>query len=97
MEDNTQEKEPVTLSDEHWNGEQRLNKSTGEVEVYYNGMWCVKQRHGMGQIFLAGLVVIIVFAVVSMIVNSYDEWKDGIVGYKPDWLKEQEKNEKNKE
>jgi hypothetical protein len=42
MEDNTQEKEPVTLSDEHWNGEQRLNKSTGEVEVYYNGMWCVK-------------------------------------------------------
>jgi hypothetical protein len=51
----------------------------------------------MGQIFLAGLVVIIVFAVVSMIVNSYDEWKDGIVGYKPDWLKEQEKNEKNKE
>ena len=26
--------------DEHWNGEQQLNKSTGEVEVYYNGDWC---------------------------------------------------------
>jgi hypothetical protein len=27
---------------EHWNGEQQLNKSTGEVEVYHNGDWCVK-------------------------------------------------------
>ena len=28
--------------DRHWNGEQQLNKVTGEVEVYYNGVWCVK-------------------------------------------------------
>ena len=28
--------------DKHWNGEQQLNKSTGEVEVYYNGDWCAK-------------------------------------------------------
>jgi hypothetical protein len=26
----------------HWNGEQQLNKSTGEVEVYYNGMWTAR-------------------------------------------------------
>ena len=42
MEENTQKQEPIELSDEHWNGEQRLNQSTGEVEVYYNGMWCAK-------------------------------------------------------
>ena len=29
-------------SDQHRNGEQQLNKVTGEVEVYYNGVWCVK-------------------------------------------------------
>jgi hypothetical protein len=28
--------------DRHWNGEQQLNKSTGEVEVYYNGMWTAR-------------------------------------------------------
>ena len=28
--------------DHHWNGEQQLNKVTGEVEVYYNGVWCIK-------------------------------------------------------
>lgn len=27
------------ISEEHWNGEQQLNKSTGEVEVWHNGMW----------------------------------------------------------
>lgn len=29
-------------NDAHWNGEQQLNKSTGQVEVYYNGDWTVK-------------------------------------------------------
>ena len=28
--------------DQHWNGEQQLNKSTGEVEVYYNGDWTAR-------------------------------------------------------
>ena len=27
---------------QHWNGEQQLNKSTGQVEVYYNGDWTVR-------------------------------------------------------
>jgi hypothetical protein len=36
----TQRQEPI--SDKHWNGEQQLNKVTGEVEVYYNGDWCAK-------------------------------------------------------
>ena len=26
----------------HWNGEQQLNKSTGEVEVWYNGGWTAR-------------------------------------------------------
>jgi hypothetical protein len=26
----------------HWNGEQQLNKSTGQVEVWYNGGWCAR-------------------------------------------------------
>jgi hypothetical protein len=26
----------------HWNGEQQLNKVTGEVEVWYNGGWCAR-------------------------------------------------------
>ena len=34
------ERQPPT--NQHWNGEQQLNKSTGEVEVYYNGMWCAR-------------------------------------------------------
>jgi len=32
----------VLFSNEPTNGEQQLNKSTGQVEVYYNGMWCAK-------------------------------------------------------
>ena len=28
--------------DTHWNGEQQLNKSTGEVEVWYNGDWTAR-------------------------------------------------------
>jgi hypothetical protein len=28
--------------EQHWNGEQQLNKSTGQVEVYYNGMWTAR-------------------------------------------------------
>ena len=31
-----------TIDDQHWNGEQQLNKSTGQVEVYYNGEWCAR-------------------------------------------------------
>ena len=27
---------------QHWNGEQQLNKSTGQVEVWYNGGWCAR-------------------------------------------------------
>ena len=30
------------IADKHWNGEQQLNKSTGEVEVWYNGMWTAR-------------------------------------------------------
>lgn len=29
-------------TEKHWNGEQQLNKSTGEVEVYYNGDWTAR-------------------------------------------------------
>lgn len=29
-------------TEKHWNGEQQLNKVTGEVEVYYNGDWCAR-------------------------------------------------------
>jgi hypothetical protein len=29
-------------ADEHWNGEQQLNKSTGQVEVWYNGGWTAR-------------------------------------------------------
>jgi len=32
----------VLVSNEPTNGEQQLNKATGQVEVYYNGMWCVR-------------------------------------------------------
>jgi hypothetical protein len=28
--------------DQHWNGEQQLNKSTGQVEVWYNGGWTAR-------------------------------------------------------
>jgi hypothetical protein len=34
---------PVSnINEQHWNGEQQLNKVTGEVEVWYNGMWTVR-------------------------------------------------------
>jgi hypothetical protein len=34
---------PVSnINEQHWNGEQQLNKVTGQVEVYYNGMWTVR-------------------------------------------------------
>jgi hypothetical protein len=36
------ERQAPKLNEQNWNGEQRLNKSTGEVEVYYNGDWCAK-------------------------------------------------------
>ena len=29
-------------NDNHWNGEQQLNKSTGEVEVWYNDGWTAR-------------------------------------------------------
>jgi len=32
----------ISKSNEHWNGEQQLNKSTGQVEVWYNGDWCAR-------------------------------------------------------
>ena len=32
----------ISKSDEHWNGEQQLNKSTGQVEVWYNGDWTAR-------------------------------------------------------
>jgi hypothetical protein len=35
------ERQPLK-ADEHWNGEQQLNKVTGRVEVYYNGMWTAR-------------------------------------------------------
>jgi hypothetical protein len=37
-----EDKKIPDISDEHWNGEQRLNQSTGEVEVWYNGDWCAR-------------------------------------------------------
>ena len=37
-----QERLQPKVDDQHWNGEQQLNKSTGQVEVYYNGDWTVK-------------------------------------------------------
>ena len=35
-------KRQAPKEDQHWNGEQQLNKSTGQVEVYYNGMWTAR-------------------------------------------------------
>ena len=34
------ERQPT--NEQHWNGEQQLNKSTGQVEVYYNGVWTAR-------------------------------------------------------
>ena len=28
--------------EQHWNGEQQLNKSTGKIEVWYNGGWTAR-------------------------------------------------------
>jgi hypothetical protein len=36
------ERQVSKINEGHWNGEQQLNKSTGQVEVWYNGDWCVK-------------------------------------------------------
>jgi len=36
------ERQVSKINEQHWNGEQQLNKSTGQVEVWYNGMWCAK-------------------------------------------------------
>jgi hypothetical protein len=36
------ERQVSKINEQHWNGEQQLNKLTGEVEVYYNGMWTVR-------------------------------------------------------
>ena len=36
------ERQAPKINEQHWNGEQQLNKSTGQVEVWYNGMWCAK-------------------------------------------------------
>ena len=36
------EREIAKINEQHWNGEQQLNKVTGQVEVWYNGMWCAK-------------------------------------------------------
>jgi len=30
------------ISEQHWNGEQQLNKVTGQVEVWYNDGWCAR-------------------------------------------------------
>ena len=37
-----EKEEVVELTEQHWNGEQQLNKSTGAVEVYYNGGWTAR-------------------------------------------------------
>jgi hypothetical protein len=36
------ERQQPKPNEQHWNGEQQLNKSTGEVEVWYNGMWTAR-------------------------------------------------------
>jgi hypothetical protein len=36
------ERQEPKINEQHWNGEQQLNKSTGQVEVYYNGMWTAR-------------------------------------------------------
>ena len=32
----------LSKANQHWNGEQQLNKSTGEVEVWYNDGWTAR-------------------------------------------------------
>lgn len=36
------ERQQPKLNEQHWNGEQQLNKSTGQVEVWYNGGWTAR-------------------------------------------------------
>ena len=36
------ERQVLKINEQHWNGEQQLNKSTGQVEVWYNGDWCAR-------------------------------------------------------
>ncbi len=36
------ERQVSNINEPHWNGEQQLNKSTGEVEVWYNGGWAAR-------------------------------------------------------
>ena len=36
------ERQVSKINEQHWKGEQQLNKSTGQVEVWYNGGWCAK-------------------------------------------------------
>ena len=36
------ERQVSNINEPHWNGEQQLNKSTGQVEVWYNGDWCAR-------------------------------------------------------
>ena len=36
------ERQVSKINKQHWNGEQQLNKSTGQVEVWYNGGWTAR-------------------------------------------------------
>ena len=36
------ERQVSKINEAHWNGEQQLNKSTGKVEVWYNGGWTAR-------------------------------------------------------
>jgi len=36
------ERQVSKINEHHWNGEQQLNKVTGQVEVWYNGMWTAR-------------------------------------------------------
>ena len=36
------ERQVSKINEQHWNGEQQLNKVTGQVEVWYNGGWCAR-------------------------------------------------------
>jgi hypothetical protein len=36
------ERQTPAVDEQRWNGEQQLNKSTGQVEVWYNGMWTAR-------------------------------------------------------
>ena len=36
------ERQAPKINEQHWNGEQQLNKSTGQVEVWYNDGWTAR-------------------------------------------------------